>query len=52
MRRFKWRLFRRKGMKKEMSKDEKMLLKNINDLKQKEDRDIHEVAKEILPEED
>jgi len=53
MRRFNWRLFRRKGLKKEISKDEKLLLKNVNDLKtQKEEKDIHEVAREILPEED
>ena len=46
-------MFRRKGLKKEMSKDEKLLLKNVNDLKvQKEEKDIHDVAKEILPEED
>ncbi len=53
MRRFNWRLFRRKGVKKERSKDEKLLLKNVNELKiQREERDIHEVAREILPEED
>ena len=46
-------MFRRKGLKKEMSKDEKLLLKNVNDLKtQEEEKDIHEVAKEVLPEED
>ncbi|AIY89631.1 hypothetical protein GACE_0579 [Geoglobus acetivorans] len=53
MRRFNWRLFRRKGTKKESMKDEKLLLKNVDDIKNpRDERDIHEVAKEVLPEED
>lgn len=53
MRRFNWRLFRRKGTKKEIMKDEKLLMKNFDEIKNpREDKNIHEVAKEILPEED
>ncbi len=53
MRRFNWRLFKRKGTKKETMKDEKLLMKNVDEIKNPvENRDIHEVAKEILPEED
>ncbi|WP_456369787.1 hypothetical protein [Geoglobus sp.] len=53
MRRFNWRLFKRKGRKKEIMKDEKLLMKNVDDIKNPvEERTVHEVAREILPEED
>lgn len=40
MRRFNWRRFKRKGLKKLLSKDEKIILKNI---KEKEIEDVEEV---------
>jgi hypothetical protein len=53
MRRFNWRKFRRKGSKKLVSKDEKMLESNVETLKQevKSTGSIEEVSKEVLPEE-
>ncbi len=53
MRRFNWRKFRRKGAKKLVSKDEKMLESNVNLLKQevKATGTIEEVSKEVLSEE-
>ena len=57
MRRFNWRLFRRKGMSKERSKEEKLLSKNVDDIKEEVKtrgggQDLRQVAKELLPEED
>ena len=54
MRRFKWRLFRRKGKKKLEGKDEKALAKNVDNLKGSELRkgDIKQIAKEVLTDEE
>ncbi|MEM1578504.1 MAG: hypothetical protein QXQ83_01410 [Archaeoglobaceae archaeon] len=53
MRRFDWRKFKKKGLKKLVSKDEKMLEEKVYELKAetKEKRSIKEVSKEVLPEE-
>ncbi len=54
MRRFNWRLFRRKGKKKVEEKDEKLLIKNVKEIKEEimgdKRKDMHEVAKELLSE--
>jgi len=55
MRRFKWRKFRRKGTKKLKSKDERALISNVPGLKAElfnPGKDIKEVSKEVLPEEE
>ncbi len=57
MRRFNWRLFRRKGMSKERSMEEKLLSRNVEDIKEEMKtkgggQDLKQVAKELLPEED
>ncbi len=57
MRRFNWKLFRKKGTSKEASKDEKLLQKNVNDLKQEAlarggSEGIKSMVKELLPEEE
>lgn len=51
MRRFDWRKFKRKGLKKILSKDEKMLEENVEELKQGKVGNIKEISKEVLPEE-
>lgn len=55
MRTFKWKLFERKGQTKEAGKDEKLLQENLDDLKDealnKDNRNLKEVAKEVLKEE-
>lgn len=52
MRRFNWRKFRRKGMKKLFSKDEKLLESNVGDIKTANSGgSIKEISKEVLPEE-
>lgn len=55
MRTFKWKLFERKGQTKEAGKDEKLLQRNLEDLKDealnKDKRNLKEVAKEVLKEE-
>lgn len=57
MRRFKWRLFERKGQKKEVGKEEKLLKQNVEDLKEDALRkgggqDLKKLAKDLLKEED
>jgi hypothetical protein len=56
MRRFNWRLFRRKGKNKEMSKDEKLLRQNVEDLKKevfgRGGKNLRDIARELLKEED
>jgi len=57
MRRFKWRLFERKGKNKEANKDEKLLQQNVEDIKNEilnkgGVKNLREVAKELLTEED
>ncbi len=57
MRRFNWRLFRKKGTSKEASKDEKLLQKNVDDLKREAltrggNEGIKSMAKELLTEEE
>jgi len=57
MRRFKWRLFERKGQKKEIGKDEKLLKQNVESLKEEALRkgggqDLKKLAKDLLKEED
>jgi len=57
MRRFKWRLFERKGKSKEAGKDEKLLQENVEDIKKEilnrgGVKNLREVAKELLTEED
>lgn len=53
MRRFDWRKFRKKGLKKILSKDEKMLEKRMDELvaETKSKGSIKEVSKEVLAEE-
>jgi len=51
MRRFDWRKFKRKGLKKILSKDEKLLEKRVNELKPEKGGSIKEISKEVLPEE-
>lgn len=52
MRRFNWRKFRRKGMRKLFSKDEKLLESNVGEIKTvKSGESIKEISKEVLPEE-
>lgn len=52
MRRFNWRKFRRKGMRKLFSKDEKLLESNVGEIKAvRSGGSIKEISKEILPEE-
>jgi len=53
MRRFNWRKFRRKGLRKLVSKDEKLLEKKVIEIKKelKSGSSIKEVSKEVLPEE-
>jgi len=57
MRRFKWRLFERKGNNKKSKRDEKLLERNIDEIKNEVlnkggVKDLKEVAKELLKEED
>jgi len=54
MRRFKWRLFRRKGKRKLEGKDEKALAKNVKDLKEDalKKGDIKQIAREVLVDEE
>jgi|Deesub1362B_J571_1020462.scaffolds.fasta_scaffold00314_31 hypothetical protein len=57
MRRFKWRLFERKGKRKEANKDERLLQQNVEDIKKEilnkgGVKNLREVAKELLTEED
>ena len=57
MRRFRWRLFERKGLKKEAGKDEKLLKQNVEDLKEVAlgkggEQDLKTLAKDLLKEED
>lgn len=56
MRRFKWRLFERKGLSKEEIKSKKILQRNIEDIKKEifnksEFKNVRELAREILAEE-
>jgi len=56
MRRFKWRLFERKGLSKEERKSKKILQKNIEDIKKEifnksEFKNVRDLAREILAEE-
>ncbi len=53
MRRFNWRKFRRKGLRKLVSKDEKLLESKVPEIKSeiKVGGSIKEVSKEVLPEE-
>ncbi|MCS7130504.1 MAG: hypothetical protein NZ872_03690 [Archaeoglobaceae archaeon] len=51
MRRFDWRKFKKKGLKKILSKDEKMLEENVQELKVEKGGNIKELSKEILPDE-
>jgi len=54
MRRFKWRLFKRKGKKKLEGKDEKALTENLEKLKADELKkgDMKQIAKEVLVDEE
>ncbi len=57
MRTFDWKSFREKGKEKEKMKDEKLLERNLEELKEEAknpggEKDIRELAKEILTEED
>lgn len=57
MRRFKWRLFERKGNSKKSKRDEKLLERNVDEIKNEVlskggVKDLKEVAKELLKEED
>ncbi len=57
MRTFDWKSFKDKGKEKERMKDEKSIEKNLEELKEEAmnpggDKDIREIAKEILTEED
>jgi hypothetical protein len=57
LRRFKRRLFERKGQKKEVGKDEKLLKQNVEDLKNEAlrkggEKDFKKFAKDLLKEED
>ncbi len=53
MRRFNWRKFRRKGLRKLASKDERLLEKKVPEIKSEVEAggSIKEVSKEVLPEE-
>lgn len=51
MRRFNWKKFKKKGLKKILSKDEKMLEENIQGLRVEKGENIEEISKEVLPEE-
>lgn len=53
MRRFDWRRFRRKGARKLISKDERLLSGKVGEIKNeiKLGGSIKEVSKEVLPEE-
>ncbi len=52
MRRFNWRKFKRKGMRKLFSKDEKLLESNVSEIKKvKSGESIKEISREVLPEE-
>ncbi|RLI77209.1 hypothetical protein DRP05_10810 [Archaeoglobales archaeon] len=54
MRRFKWRLFKRKGKRKLQGKDERALVKNVESLKEDalKKGDIKQIAKEVLVDEE
>lgn len=54
MRRFKWRLFKRKGKKKLQGKDERALVENVENLKEDalKKGDIKQIAKEVLVDEE
>jgi len=57
MRTFDWKSFKEKGKEKERMKDEKLLEQNLEDLKREAlnpggEKDLREIAKEILTEED
>ncbi|MCX8172198.1 MAG: hypothetical protein N3D09_01100 [Archaeoglobaceae archaeon] len=51
MRRFDWKKFKKKGLKKILSKDEKLLEENVKDLRIEKGGNIKEISKEVLPEE-
>ena len=51
MRRFDWRRFKKKGLKKILSKDEKMLEEKVEELKPEKGGSIKEISKEVLPDE-
>lgn len=52
MRRFNWRKFRRKGMRKLSSKDERFLESKVSEIKNiRSGESIREISKEVLPEE-
>lgn len=53
MRRFDWKKFRKKGLKKVLSKDEKILEKKVDELvaETKSGGSIKDVSKEVLAEE-
>lgn len=51
MRRFDWKRFKKKGLKKILSKDEKMLEENVQELKPQKGGNIKEISKEVLPDE-
>jgi len=51
MRRFDWKKFKKKGLKKILSKDERLLEERVNELKPEKGGSIKEISKEILPEE-
>jgi hypothetical protein len=52
MRRFNWRKFRRKGMRKLFSKDEKLLESNVGEIKRAAvGGSIKDISREVLPEE-
>lgn len=51
MRRFDWKKFKKKGLKKILSKDEKLLEENVKELKPERGGNIKEISKEVLTEE-
>ncbi len=57
MRTFDWKSYKDKGKEKEKMKDEKLLEQNLEDLKEEAlkpggGKDLREIAKEVLTEED
>jgi hypothetical protein len=57
MRTFDWKSYKNKGKEKEKMKDEKMLEQNLEDIKKEAlnpggEKDLKQIAKEILKEED
>ena len=52
MRRFNWRKYRRKGLRKLFSKDERLLEKKVTEIKNvSAGASIKEISREVLPEE-